>query len=227
MIKANKLSVGYGERIVLKKLFFSLPDLRTTSIVGPGGSGKSTLLKVLSGNDGEATLWKKGSFTISSQNLAYLPQKFSSNKKTLRQVLIQENASYLNITWLLNCWKVLPNAPTLLLQNLDKPFDELSLSLQKLLQLAITLSERYHLIMLDEPEVGINAKEQNWLIKQLQSLNGYKTIIIVTHNLAFTHEVADYVIFMLDGEIIESADKETFFNNPKRLRTKQFINWGS
>jgi iron complex transport system ATP-binding protein len=227
MIKANKLSAGYGEKVVLKKLFFSLPDLRTTSIVGPGGSGKSTLLKILSGNDGEASLWKKGSFTINSQSLAYLPQKFSSDKKTLRQVLIQENTSYLNISWLLNCWKIIPNAPTLLLENLDKPFNELSLALQKLVQLTITMSDSYHLIMLDEPEVGINSKEQSWLIKQIQSLNGYKTVIIVTHNLSFTYEVADYIIFMLDGEIIESADKETFFNNPKRLRTKQFINWGS
>lgn len=227
MIKADKLSAGYGQKTVLKEVSFCLPKLRTTTIVGPGGSGKSTLLKILTGYHGETTLWQKGSFTLPKESLAYLPQKPFKDSRTLFQVLAQEEAFESGISWLLNCWKIIPKASDILLKHINRPFIDLPYELQRLAQFSITMNDSNQVILLDEPDAGINHREQRWFTKKLQTVNNSKTIVIVTHNLAFAYKIADYVIFMLDGEIIEAAEKKTFFNNPQCLRTKQFIDLGS
>jgi ABC-type cobalamin/Fe3+-siderophores transport system ATPase subunit len=227
MIKADKLSAGYGKKTVLKELSFSLPKLRTTTIVGPGGSGKSTLLKILTGCHSETILWQKGSFTVPEQTLAYLPQKPFKDQRTLFQVLAQEDTFKLGISWLLNCWKISPKASDVLLKHINKPFIDLPYELQRLAQFSIAMNDSNQVLLLDEPDAGIRPREQLWFTKKLQNINNSKTIVIVTHNLAFAYKIADYVVFMLDGEIIEAAEKKDFFNNPQCLRTKQFIEFGS
>lgn len=227
MIKAKKLSAGYGNKIVLKNVSFSLPQFSTTTIVGPGGSGKSTLLKILTGHNIETALWKKGSLTIPKQALGYLPQKPFNDERTLLEVLSQKVFLDSSVSWLSECWKTLPGVSELLLKNIDKPFKALPYEIQRLAQFSITMNEQYQAIFLDEPDAGIEAKEQSWFTKKLLNLNNSKTVVVVTHNLAFAYEIADYVIFMLDGEIVEAAEKEKFFNNPQCLRTKQLIDLGS
>jgi len=79
--------------------------------------------------------------------------------------------------------------------------------------------------LFDEPTSALDPEMVNEVLDEIKKLTQTGlTNIIVTHEMGFAKEVADEVIYMDEGMIVEASDAKTFFENPKEERTKQFLN---
>ena len=80
------------------------------------------------------------------------------------------------------------------------------------------------IILFDEPTSALDPEMVGEVLDVIRKLkNSGKTLIIVTHEMAFAKEISDRVIFMADGNVVEEGTPENIFNNPKNERTKQFF----
>ncbi|MBL8151443.1 MAG: amino acid ABC transporter ATP-binding protein [Blastocatellia bacterium] len=229
MIQAKKLSVGFGENQVLYSISFSINQLSSTAIVGPGGSGKSTLLKMIEGSRATSdTLWKRGSLEVEHTSTSYLPQKSLLESETLFQILSAKCQPSTDIYSLLrSVWQPSTDIAELLLDQIEKPLSSLNRESRRLVEFTLTLLSPAQLLLLDEPDADLRDEYRDDVAKLLQKLHREKTIITVTHNIKFARKIADYIILLVDGKLIEASETEKFFTEPSRPRTRDFLRTGS
>ena len=80
------------------------------------------------------------------------------------------------------------------------------------------------IILFDEPTSALDPEMVGEVLDVIRKLkNSGKTLIIVTHEMAFAKEISDHIIFMADGNVVEQGSPEEVFNNPKNERTRQFF----
>jgi len=96
---------------------------------------------------------------------------------------------------------------------------------QQRLVIARCLTVNPEIILLDEPCSALDIKNTAHIEKMLLELKNDYTIIIVTHNLAQAKRIADYVVFMDDGNIIEMGTTDEIFNHPVDHRTQEYIDY--
>lgn len=204
MIQFNNLHKRFGALTVLDGLNLEIDKKGIFAILGPNGSGKTTLIKCLLG----MVIPNKGSISINSKNvlgewkyrnnLNYLPQiaNFPPNLTVLELLKMVKNLRP----------KAAQEQPLITLFELepflDKKLGNLSGGTKQKVNIVLTFMFNSDLIILDEPTTGldpislIRLKE---LIQQ-EKQNG-KTILITTHIMSFVDEVADEIVFLLDGNI--------------------------
>ncbi|MCA9717989.1 MAG: ATP-binding cassette domain-containing protein [Myxococcales bacterium] len=223
-IRLDNVRAGYGDELALDGMSCELLVDRTTVIIGPGGSGKSTVLKLIAGPSARPSsgLWCTGEITRPSADIAVVGQRAHGGEALASTVArIDANA-------VVETWREAPREFVEgLLRGLDRDPSDMSPETQRLLELTAALVSRHPVLLLDEPSNGLCARARAALQQLLVRARGTRTIVVVSHDLAFTRAIADDVVFLLDGSIVESGTAEKIFENPTRERTRAMVRWGA
>lgn len=236
MIKLENIVKNFGDVHVLKNVNLTVKEGEKLVVIGPSGSGKSTLIRCMNYLE-EPT---SGKVSVDEYDL--------SNKKNLAKIrqstamVFQQFNLYPHMTVLEN----LTLAP-MKLQNVSKKDAEesglrylekvglkekansypsqLSGGQQQRVAIARALNMHPKIMLFDEPTSALDPEMIQEVLDVLVGLSKENiTMVVVTHEMGFAKQVADRIVFMDQGQIIEEGTPEDFFVNPKNERAKSFIN---
>ena len=242
IIEVSHLKKSFGSLNVLKDVSFSVEKGDVIAILGSSGSGKSTLLRCL------IDLEKIDNGTISVDGEAFVKDGvYKSNKivknATMKMGMVFQHFNlFPHMTVLKNLEKPVKivkntNAKLIrekstqllskvgLLNKADAYPDQLSGGQKQRVAIVRALMMNPEIMLFDEPTSSLDpeiTKEVLYTMKQLADEK--MTMLIVTHEIGFAKEVASKILFMANGEILESGTPDEIFNHPKHERTKLFLN---
>lgn len=239
MIKISNLKKNYNQTEVLKDISFEVQEGEVVAIIGPSGSGKSTLLRCLNfleqPNAGKLKI-DDVNIDVSKASRAEVSRIRKQTSMVFQHYNLFKNKTALeNITYSLKVTKNLSKDEADkvgrdllnqvgLLDKADSYPIALSGGQQQRVGIARALAVNPYAILFDEPTSSLDPE---WVGEVLRVISGIahnnKTMIIVTHEMNFAREIADKVIFMADGVIVEEGKPEEVFDNPKNERTKKFL----
>ena len=205
-------------------------------IMGPSGSGKSTFIRTFNALEP----YQKGSITIDGIKLSHDLKNIEAIRREVGMVFQQFNL-FPHLTVLQNVtlapiWvrkKSKLQAEKIAMQLLEKVGileqaskypGQLSGGQQQRVAIARALAMQPKIMLFDEPTSALDPEMVREVLDTMRNLaNSGMTMICVTHEVGFAREVADRVVFMDGGMIVEIATPDEFFNNPQEARTKQFL----
>lgn len=227
-VRAEGLSLGYDSKVVLDRVSFTFEAGRTSVILGPGGSGKSTLLKALGATPLQAGLpWQRGTLELPDVPPVAMPQKPRPAKSTLAALLRVASGDSIEEGRVLDeVWRPAPEAAEFLRPVLDTPLEDLSYPHVRLAEFTAAVATAPY-VLLDEPEVGLDASFQDWIVRRLVDLRGARTVIVATHHLGVARRVSEFAVLLSEGEIVEAGSNPPFFDRPQHPRTRHFVRMGS
>lgn len=242
-IETKDLTVSYGKNTVIKNVNIKIPPRKLTAIMGPSGCGKTTLLKSfnrlleirddvsISGKiivDGSNILRPglnvfdiRKKMGLLSQKPYPLPMSIYENvaygvrihnhiaPKKLDDIVIrclQESGLYYEVK-----------------DRLNEPASGLSVGQQQRLCLARAIAVQPEVLLCDEPTSALDPISAQQIEKLLLKLKKEFTVVLVTHTLRQAKRIADYVVFIYFGEVLEHGPADEIFNNPKDPRTKAYL----
>ena len=212
----ENVNKSFGDLHVLKDVNLEVEEGEKLVIIGPSGSGKSTTVRCMNFLEAPSS----GHVYIDGTELT------SKNKtKVVREstsMVFQQFNLYPHMTVLKN----LTLAPMKLHHKPKKEAEELAYhgGQQQRIAIARALCSQSKIILFDEPTSALDPETiQEVLDVMIKLAKENITMVVVTHEMGFARQVADRVIFMEDGQIIESGTPEHFFNNPESERVKQFL----
>jgi len=242
-LKVSDLNIYIGKAHILKNVNLEIPDKKITCIIGPSGCGKSTLLKTFNRliDDTEGIRYegsilvddtdifdKKTEITdirkkmgLLSQRPCPLPMSIydniafgckmhgERNRKKLNQIVEQQLKA-------VGLWEEVKN-------RLNAPASKLSIGQQQRLCLARGLAVEPEFILADEATSALDPISSKHIEELFVKLKQDYTIIMVTHTLRQALRIADHVIFMYLGEVIEAGPADEVFNNPKQELTQKYL----
>lgn len=236
MIKVNNLYKKFGKLEVLKNINTSISRGEVVAIIGPSGSGKSTFLRCINllETPTSGDIWfKDEEITNPKSNILKIRQKIGmvfQHFHLFPHMSVKENITYAPMT-VKDVSKMKANeiAEYLLEQVglLDKKEvypNSLSGGQKQRVAIARALAMEPEVMLFDEPTSALDpemVKEVLQVIKNLAKAG--MTMAIVTHEMGFAREVADRIIFMDEGQIIEEGKPEQFFQSPTSHRAKVFL----
>lgn len=253
VLEVNNIEKHFGSTRVLKDVSFSLEKGNALAIIGSSGSGKTTLLRCLNfletPNQGTISVngetvfdasrpvkmsdkelrSKRLHFGMVFQAFHLFPQYTALENVTLAEKLLaQERPDYKqNRKQILA--EIEEHGKELLAQMglADRTGHyphQLSGGQQQRVAIARALALQPDILCFDEPTSALDPELTGEVLKVIRSLADQKTtMIIVTHEMAFARDVADHVIFMDGGVIVEQGDPHQVIEHPKEERTKQFL----
>ncbi len=253
ILEAEHICKSFNRTKVLKDISFSLEKGQALSIIGSSGSGKTTLLRCLNFletpdkgiirvNDEilfdaedpttrlEASIRKKRlHFGLVFQSFNLFPQYTAlRNVMLARELLASEQPDYkARKKDILEEIRV--QAETLLDQmglanRKDNYPHQLSGGQCQRVAIARALALQPDILCFDEPTSALDPELTGEVLRVIKELaDGNTTMVIVTHEMAFARDVADHVIFMDDGSIVEQGEPMQVFEHPKEERTRQFL----
>lgn len=232
MIKIKELKAGYGKKEILHDISLTIPATQITAVVGQSGCGKTTFLKTLNRILEEDGGYIRGHISIQDKDIMQMPKE-----KLCKMVgiVFQQPIAFpfsirRNLSYVLKYHNKLKKEQleTRIAENLKKAklYEEvkecLDMSALRLsggqkqrLAIARSLCAEPKVLLLDEPCSALDMKNTIAIEETLLELKGQYTIIIVTHNLSQAQRIADQIIFMEQGEVLEMTPKEIFFREPK------------
>lgn len=242
-ISVKNLNVFYGKEQALKNITVDIPDKKLTVIFGPSGCGKTTLLKsfnrLIDSIDG---IRVSGEVLVNGENIfdprvevTHIRKKMGllSQKPYPLPMSIYDNVAYGPKIHGIKDKKELDRIVKHYLKEsslwdevkdrLYTPASRLSVGQQQRLCLARGLAVEPEIILGDEPTSALDPKSSQRIEERFLELKKEYTIIIVTHILRQAKRLADYVIFLYLGELIEHGLAEDIFENPKEEMTKEYI----
>ncbi|WP_071396498.1 amino acid ABC transporter ATP-binding protein [Bacillus tuaregi] len=240
MISIKNLHKRFGELEVLKGINFEVKKGRVVVLIGPSGSGKTTFLRCLN----VLEIPTNGMVSIENQSLDF--SKTIAKKKiplfrSLTGMVFQNYNLFPHKTALENVMegpitvkkeasgKVRKRAEDLLAKvglgdKLDYYPFQLSGGQQQRVGIARALAMEPMVMLFDEPTSALDPELVGEVLKVMKDLaREGMTMIVVTHEMRFAREVADEVIFMDGGVIVEHSSPDEMFADPKEERTKQFL----
>jgi ABC-type polar amino acid transport system ATPase subunit len=236
MIEIDNVSKSYGAFQVLKNCSASIADGEVVVICGPSGSGKSTLIKTVNGLE---TI-DSGQINVSGFRLAPDVTNVAALRRSVGMVF-QSFELFPHLTVLSNVTiaqvKVLKRsraaadekALTLLARvglsgHTTKYPAQLSGGQQQRVAIARALALDPKVMLFDEPTSALDPEMVNEVLDVMTGLARQgMTMVCVTHEMGFARSVANRVLFMDDGEIVETADAVKFFDAPQSERAKAFL----
>ena len=236
VISLEKVNKWYDDFHVLKDVDLSVTKGEKIVICGPSGSGKSTMIRCI--NRLEAH--QKGNITVNGTELTNDLKNIDIIRKDVGMVFQQFNLfphlSVLDNISLAPIWvKKTPKkeAEELAMRYLEKVKipeqalkfpGQLSGGQQQRVAIARSLAMNPQIMLFDEPTSALDPEMIKEVLDVMVDLaKGGMTMIVVTHEMGFAKEVADNMIFMDEGRIVERAKTKDFFENPKSDRTKLFL----
>lgn len=236
MLKGTNIHKSFGDLEVLKGIDLEVAPSEVVVLVGVSGSGKSTLLRCF--NFLERI--NKGTIEVDGQVVDPKKHKLSNIRAEVGMVFQHFNL-FPHMTVLENIIEApmivkkmkKENAVTLakgllekvgLADKADVYPSKLSGGQKQRVAIARSLAMEPKVLLFDEPTSALDPELVGEVLSVMQQLaQEGMTMVVVTHEMKFAREVADRVIMLDEGRIIESADPVTFFENPSHERTKQFI----
>ena len=235
LIKVTNLKKSFGDLEVLKGLNVTIKEKEVVVVIGPSGSGKSTFLRCLNyleePTDGQIIfddIPLTGSANINEvrkeigmvfqrfnlfphmsvlENLILAPMKVRGLKRHEAEALAKE---YLNKVGLIDKINSYP--------------DQLSGGQQQRVAIARALCMKPKAMLFDEPTSALDPEMVNEVLDVMRDLaQSGMTMMCVTHEMGFAKQVADRVLFVDQGKILEDASPEQIFSNPEHERTKEFL----
>ena len=221
---------------VLKGVNLEVHKKEVVVIMGPSGSGKSTFIRTFNALEP----YQKGSITIDGIKLSDDLRNIDAIRREVGMVFQQFNLfphlSVLQNVTLAPIWvrkKSKLKAEEIALQLLEKVGileqakkfpGQLSGGQQQRVAIARALAMQPKIMLFDEPTSALDPEMVREVLDTMRNLaDSGMTMVCVTHEVGFAREVADRVVFMDEGMIVEIATPEEFFNNPQSERTKQFL----
>ena len=221
VLEMKNIIKDYGSFRAVNNVNFSIKKGEIVAIIGPSGSGKSTLLRCINGlnsiTSGEMNL--KGTTGMVFQhfhifnhmtcreNIAYAPIKVKNENKADVNKRADE---LLKMVGLENKGDVYPA--------------KLSGGQKQRVAIARALAMRPDLMLFDEPTSALDPEITGEVLNVMKKLaEKHTTMIVVTHEMGFAKEVADRVLFMDHGVIVEEGTPEEIFENPKSERLRSFL----
>ena len=236
IIQINKMNKWFGEFQVLKDINLEVKPTQKIVVCGPSGSGKSTLIRCINRLEEH----QEGSIIVDGTELTEDTKNIEQIRAEVGMVFQQFNL-FPHLSILDNCtlapiWvKKLPkkDAEELALNHLErvqildqaqKYPGQLSGGQQQRVAIARALCMKPKIMLFDEPTSALDPEMIKEVLDVMVNLaKEGMTMIVVTHEMGFAKEVADQMIFMDEGMIVEKADTKEFFANPKNDRTKLFL----
>ncbi|MCI6582756.1 MAG: amino acid ABC transporter ATP-binding protein [Oscillospiraceae bacterium] len=246
LLEVKNLRKNYGKLEVLKGIDITVNEGEVVSVIGPSGSGKSTFLRcaaMLEKIDGGSISYN-GEYAVKTTEPGYpeyAPADELKKIKSYFSMVFQNFNLFPHYTVLKN----ITDAPvcvlkqnregaeknafklleTVGLSGKDKSYPcELSGGQQQRVAIARALAMNPKMIYFDEPTSALDPEITAGVLKILKQLaNEKKTMLIVTHEIAFARNISDRVIFMDGGHIIEEGTPEQVIDNPQNERTRQFL----
>lgn len=242
-IRANALNVFYGDHQALKDVSINIPARKITAIIGPSGCGKSTLLKTFNRlielNDDvkiKGELFVDGiNIYAKSIDLYSLRKKMGllAQKPYVLPMSIYDNVAYglklhngidkAKLNSLVTHYLKVASLWDEVKDRLHSSATKLSIGQQQRLCLARGLAVNPEIILCDEPTSALDPFSAERIEKKLMELKQNYTIVIVTHNIQQAMKLADYVIFLYYGKVIEADSAEKIFKTPGELLTGAYL----
>ncbi|WP_349533377.1 amino acid ABC transporter ATP-binding protein [Leuconostoc citreum] len=237
MIEFKNVEKYYGNFHALKNINLKIDEGETVVLIGPSGSGKSTLIRTVNGLEEiqEGQLLVNG-FDLHDpktdmnrirKNVGMVFQHFNlyNNKSTI------ENVSLAPRLVLKRDEAENKREAMALLEKVglaDKAANmpsELSGGQKQRAAIARSLAMKPKALLFDEPTSALDPEMIGDVLDVMRDIakDSSMTMLVVTHEMSFAKAVADRVIFMADGEILEDSSTKEFFENPKEERAKQFL----
>lgn len=241
IIEINNIKKVFGTLEVLKNISFSVSPSEVVAVIGPSGSGKSTMLRTLVHLE-EAN---GGSIKV-GDNYLVRDGAYSSNQQikeiTSRMGMVFQHFNLFPHLTVKNNLELSPKlvkgvSPAEVSQMSLELLDKVGLSdkahvypsslsggQKQRVAIARALMMNPEILLFDEPTSALDPELTGEVLQVMKRLaEEQMTMIVVTHEMGFAREVADRVLFMADGEIIESGTPEQIFGNPRHERTRAFL----
>lgn len=235
ILQVRHLRKQFGSHEVLKDIDFNTYPRDVVCIIGASGSGKSTLLRCINllETPSEGLILFHGENILKSSNLSSYRAKVG--------MVFQSFNLFRNMTVLQNCMvgmeKVLKkdkkyaeeNALKYLkkvgmAQYINAKPSQLSGGQQQRVAIARALAMEPEILLFDEPTSALDPQMVGEVLEVMRDLaHEGLTMIIVTHEMAFAHDVASRIVFMDQGVIAEEGTPQEVMDNPKKERTKEFL----
>lgn len=243
ILRIRNLNVKAGENHILKNINLEIPKNKITVLLGPSGCGKTTLLKCLNKlTDLYKELHVSGHIYIeqddilnTTKNIPLIRQKMGllSQRPYPLPVSIYKNVAYgIKLKGVrdkkLIDYKIEKHLKEVGLwdevkDRLNNPASSLSIGQQQRLCLARGLAVKPSIILADEPTSALDPISSKTIENLFKELKVNYTIILVTHVLRQAIRIADNVVFMDNGEIIEQGTPSELFESPKTLKLKEYL----
>lgn len=242
-ISVRNLNVHLSKNHILKNVSLDIPDKAITCIIGPSGCGKTTLLKTFNrllqnsvdvkiegdvlvdgenihGKNVDVESIRKKMGLLSQRpcplpmsifdNVAYGPRIHGIRRKKTLKIMVEK---YLTEAGL---WEEVKD-------RLKSPATSLSIGQQQRLCMARGLAVKPEIILGDEATSALDPISSKKIEELFVKLKHQYSIVLVTHTLRQAKRIADYVVFMYMGEVIEAGPASEIFSNPKQKLTKEYL----
>lgn len=242
-IRIEDLNVWYQGQRSLRGISAAIPATGITAIIGPSGCGKTTLLKCLNrlleeteGAQVQGKVFLDGINLYDSSvdvidvrarigllapkpfplpmsiydNVAYGPRIHGEHDKHVLDRIVEEQLKVAGL------WQEVQH-------RLQAPASGLSTGQQQRLCLARALAVEPEVLLCDEPTSALDPHAAQRIETQLQQLKGRMTIVVVTHILRQARRLADFVLFLWMGELVESGPVDQVFHAPQDARTRSYL----
>jgi phosphate transport system ATP-binding protein len=243
-IQVKNLNAYYGKQQALKNVNIEIPRKQITVIMGPSGCGKTTLLKTFNRfleltDDAQIN----GEVLVDGENI-YEPGVDVTEVRKVVGLLAQRPSPlpmsiYDNVVYGMNIHRMKKDRKEYkeavrhyleiaglweeVQKRLHDPATSLSIGQQQRLCLARGLAVEPEIILGDEPTSALDPISSQNIESRLLELKNEYTTVIVTHTLRQAKRLADYVVYMYMGEVVEAGPAKDVFSNPQHKRTKQYL----
>lgn len=247
VLKVEHLKKSFGDNHVLKDISFDLKEGEVLSIIGPSGSGKSTLLRCIT----QLEIMNAGAVSVNGKDMVVGIDKNGAAKyapaNVLREIRLSTGLVFQNFNLFphLSVLQNLTIAPIRVLgmnreearsrgrkllkqmglETKEKAYPcELSGGQQQRVSIARALAMQPKILFFDEPTSALDPELTGEVLKIIKGLADQKmTMVIVTHEMAFARDVANKVIFMDQGVIVEQGTPDFVFNQSGNGRLASFL----
>ena len=236
MIKVENLEKKFGKNLVLKDITTTIKKGEVVAVIGPSGSGKSTFLRCLNlleqptkghvfVDEKELTSPKANKMEIRKQigmvfqhfhlfphmtvldNVSYAPQKSKGMEKSKAETIAKELITKVGLA-----------------DKFDEYPNRLSGGQKQRVAIARALAMEPEIMLFDEPTSALDPEMVKEVLDVMKELaESGMTMVIVTHEMNFAKEVADRILFLDDGHLMEEGEPKTFFSHPKTDRARDFL----
>ena len=212
-MKTTAFTKTYNKRVVLNLPELELPKGQITAVIGPNGSGKSTFAKILAGIERADDRRP----VLSGVSVGYLPQKSFPFRMSTEKNILQNGNDPVRAYELMK---------TLGIEALAKQSaKKLSGGETARMALCRILTRRYDLLILDEPTTAMDMESTLAAEKLMRKICQEQdcALVLITHSISQARRIADRVIVLHQGALIEQGDSAQVLSTPKQEQTKRFL----
>ena len=240
IVEVKNLKKQYGDNVILKNINLHIDRGEVVSLIGPSGSGKSTILRCIADLESITS----GEILIEGNNLT----DKNVDKKIKKEMLLKTGMVFQTFNLfphmsvrnnIVRTLKLVKNMNTEKAESLAKEMlglvglsdkinnypNELSGGQKQRVAIARALALQPDIMLFDEPTSALDPELVKEVLDIIRKLKSQKiTMLIVSHEMKFVHEISDRVIIMEEGEILETGTSKQIFENPSSQRVREFLN---